>query len=601
MDNVIVIFVDSVFSDCIGKGRTKVSSTPFVDSLMNNSIFMPNVFSFGPYTNAATKGLFCSAPTLDDYGYYFGINTVKDSHYKIFKDNGYETYSFYYPYYIISNETIKSIDHTVYSGGFVYSAIWRGQFEYYKKIKEHRELTKDEIKLLDKFVCLLFDCWETYYKKIIEEPESRILIDYLIDLNKIEKSLKKLEEEQRKFDLDHNKYIAGILEEEMSHPLADVDCIEREKYADNDFLRKVYSSNRDRFRKIQKVNKWSNILNNRVSGRYVLSSIKSFFETGNKDHLRYFYNIYCCLNAPNKMIKDSLNGVWQEMPSARTQIRKGIEILKKRELTNKPFYMLFHVLDAHERISYFSYDSNDLTLVSEEIKDAEEFASKNKKHFKGNIVYQLSLHYIDACISELFHYLSESGLDKNTTVMIVADHGSSYTYFPIRKNVVNNYHRENYNIPALIWNRNLPKNILNGYYMSSDLYKTLYATCGMKSDYRHIKGIDAMEYPNGRDYVISEYMGPGCPDMLTKEVWLSIRNKEYLLAFKCHLNEQMSISKLVEAYDLKNDPLEMRNIASFINLKDTTVSAMYNIIKERFDEICANRDSFINTIDEIII
>lgn len=94
MNNVITILVDSVFSECISSRKTKASSTPFIDTLLKDSIYTPNMYSFGPYTNAATKGLYCSVPTLEDYGYYFGINASEYNPYRLFKENGYETYGF---------------------------------------------------------------------------------------------------------------------------------------------------------------------------------------------------------------------------------------------------------------------------------------------------------------------------------------------------------------------------------------------------------------------------------------------------------------------------------------------------------------------------
>ena len=81
--------------ECIGKGKTKESSTPFLDSLLDNSIYAPNVYSYGPYTDAATKGLWCSMPTLSDYGYYFSINGSNINPYKKFQVVLFHPYPFY--------------------------------------------------------------------------------------------------------------------------------------------------------------------------------------------------------------------------------------------------------------------------------------------------------------------------------------------------------------------------------------------------------------------------------------------------------------------------------------------------------------------------
>ena len=109
-DNVIVILLDSVYSQCLGTGRTERSSTPFIDRLITEGLYTPNMYSMGPYTDAATKALFCSEPTMNGFGYYFGINASKN-HFEVFHDNGYEIFGFYYPYYHVGRKTSKIIDH----------------------------------------------------------------------------------------------------------------------------------------------------------------------------------------------------------------------------------------------------------------------------------------------------------------------------------------------------------------------------------------------------------------------------------------------------------------------------------------------------------
>lgn len=443
INNVIVILVDSVFSECIGTGRTEKSSTPFLDSLKENSIFLPNVFSFGPYTNAATKGLFCSEPTLEEYGYYFGINASLNNNYKVFKDSGYETFSFYYPYYLVSSNTENSIDHSVFTAGFVYSAIWRGQLEYYSVEKKKRNLELTEYTLLIKFIRMMFECWENYYNTLLREDESRLLLGRYLSIEKIKGANDLLKREKESFLDNQERYIDSLLEQGISHQLDRIDCIDRELFADKSFLKDIFARNKNALRKIQRINFMKNIKNNRLSFRYSVKALCNCIHYIDKKELRYYYNCYCSLMAPEKMTKDAFNGVWQEMPSARTQLLCGIELLKKYR-SETPFYMQFHVLDPHERISYFSYDTNNSDLVSKEIHDALHLAERCGVKFKGSILYQLSLRYIDSCIKELFDYLKNSPFYSNTIVMVVSDHGSSYTYNPIRMSVVNNFHKENY-------------------------------------------------------------------------------------------------------------------------------------------------------------
>ena len=52
----------------------------------------------------------------------------------------------------------------------------------------------------------------------------------------------------------------------------------------------------------------------------------------------------------------------------------------------------------------------------------------------------------------------------------------------------------------------------------------------------------------GREYVITEYMGPGCPDMLSRELWMAINNKRYLVAVKATIDSVITYDSIVEIY-----------------------------------------------------
>ena len=114
-NNVIFFFVDSVTWNYVGKNRAYVSPTPFLDSLRSESLVTTKLYSYAPYTDAATRSLFTGRNCLDDYGYFFRTNTSPINHYKAFHDLGYETYDFNYPFYIIGDKQNENIDHRCYN------------------------------------------------------------------------------------------------------------------------------------------------------------------------------------------------------------------------------------------------------------------------------------------------------------------------------------------------------------------------------------------------------------------------------------------------------------------------------------------------------
>ena len=71
-NNVICILVDSVIADYFGKTRCFESPTPFIDSLRSEGLVANNMYSHGPYTDAATKSLYTGRNCLDDFAFISG-------------------------------------------------------------------------------------------------------------------------------------------------------------------------------------------------------------------------------------------------------------------------------------------------------------------------------------------------------------------------------------------------------------------------------------------------------------------------------------------------------------------------------------------------
>jgi len=504
MKNAITLLIDSVYSETLGTKKTEISSTPFIDTLLEKSVFAPNIYSYGPYTDAASKGLYCANRTLDDYGYFFGLVSSDYNHFKLFKENGYETYGVYYPYYLLPSKIEKDIDHSLYTSGFKYTSVWGGKFEYYAKQKKNRELTQQEYNLLIECMRMVFDCWSIFYRNLENKEGSADIVKgtYNPKINSTDKQ--GLDSEIEKFNADPIGYMNCVLDMGMQHPLAKINGYDYGCDRDFDFVREIYIKNAAFFKKLSRVNVCKNLFNNPISIKKSFESICNFVKTKDSAELRYFGNYGMLLSHTELMKKRSLSSKWQDLASLNKQIEVLLQNLDKKE-SDTPFYASLHALEPHHNISFFSFDSFNQELIKEELDYIAPLIDGCGKKFRGNLLYQLSLRYVDFCIKKLFSELENRGLLEDTVIMLVSDHGTSYTFDPVRTRVVNTFHKENYNIPMLIWDNDLPKEMAGEYdgtFCSDDIYPTLCDVLGLKAPKQFV-GSSIIKNPNGREYVIT--------------------------------------------------------------------------------------------------
>jgi len=592
MNNVITILVDSVFSDCIGVGRTKESSTPFIDSLIGSSLFCKNIYSYGPYTDAATKGLFCGNKSLDDYGYFFGLNSSEYNHYRIFKEEGYETIGLYYPYYLISSKVEQYIDHSIYISGFRYSPIWEGKLRYYSDKLKRNNINKLDYEVLEKFVDMLFDCWMLFYENV-RNKESSIIIERIKNPNVDGKGL--LYKEYKKYVREKKEYIDSMLILGMKHPLAKVNDYEYEKILIKEFVKSVFARNKAFCKKLEEKELLANIKNNRLDLGYILDYKNRGGAGTDKGVIKFFESFGMSLFG-NKFIRYNAGSAMRQMEaSMMNQIQALFSCIDQRNVS-KPFYASMHTEEPHNRLMYFTYDIPETRLVDEELEYMMPLIENLGIGFKGNIIYQLSLRYVDLCLKRLFDGLKKRGLLENTTIMIMADHGSSYTYFPLRNKMINNFYLENYKTPLLIWKREDAgwKKKYQGMFQAEDVFATLFDienidVCGK------MNGLSIPKNESGRAYIITEYMGPGCPVMTDRDVWMSITDNKYQVAVKCKLGKRLELSDIVEIYDLEKDPDQLYNK---VNEKDNIleIRKLMILLGERYSEISSSARKYIKNI-----
>lgn len=592
-NNAIFFFVDSVTWNSIGTNQAKVSPTPFLDSLKAESITTTKLYSHGPYTDAATHSLFTGRDCLDDFGYFFKLNTAPIHHYKAFHDAGYETYDFNYPYYIIGKDVAKYIDHSIYTTGFIYGSEWGGIFSYYHDIIINRPLDEDEYLLLKARIDVMFESWRRYLEEAINKPEAMMIHKEILKIYDAKAALRILNDEEAKFNANPNEYMDDFIKQGQDHVLVNLDDSGIETYIDYDFIDNYIEKKYGKFLdKIARNNFRANVWRNIPSLKRVFFGLKKYLKTRNSDNLLFLQNYLGSLTTVQLMRKRWKKKGWQNQHTAHTIYESGLKLLDERK-SDKPFYFFFDVEEPHNNIAFFSYDTQDKAVIDDEMSVLQDYVKQLGTDFKGSLIYLLSLRYSDYKIQKFCEELKKRDLWDKTTILVVADHGSSYTFHPLHNRRVNNFDDECYHIPMLIHGPGVEGKEITTYQYSKDILPTFMDVLGLEPC-KEFKGRSMLREEEPRKYVIGEYMGPGCPDMIKRKIWFSARDESFLVAYKVGVFEDFEEGELAEVYDLTKDPEGFYNINDKIDRNK--IDYLLQPLKQRQMEIREDTTRFINKL-----
>ena len=590
MNNIVFIIVDSLSYDRMYLREKNEILIPFLSENMNKFISATNLYSQGPYTEAGTKGLLCCCDTLDNGGYFLRYDSQEKFITDIFKDAGYETYNINPPTYLLSKRTLDNIDHVLYTSGFDCRFLWSQRFEFYYDKWKSGNFNQDDYDYLGRFVQLVFETAEDFFDERNVAEKYDIIKD-IVDEKTIIKNRDILRKEQRKYYDNKNKYIDSIFEMKMEHPIFAVKNIDLPRMIKTEQVSKVLNEHRNFTTIFKRIQFWGNLKNNHCTRGLLRRTAANVFKEGG-------FNKKSCGEIINR-IRNLVSGrelnvyrtglyytgdPYKLAPSAKTQFEYAASIIENSDKDNK--FVFLHPEEPHYFNTFLSYDVADESTLTEELDYAEEYVRQIGKDYKGSLFYDLSVRYIDKQIENLYKRLEKSGKLDNTLVVITADHGSSYFFDPIRKVLVNNMHSENYHVPLFMFGNGVKGQVFQQMCMSKDIIPTVADLTGIKlmGDFKGHSLLDKSYSDN--DSVMIEFMGPGCPDIRLKPVWLSARSLEYAVSYIGYLKNPFNEDDITEIYDLNADPLEKDNIRSSRNEK---INILIDKIQHRFEELSATK------------
>ena len=290
-----------------------------------------------------------------------------------------------------------------------------------------------------------------------------------------------------------------------------------------------------------------------------LASMKSWFLKG--------YEFY---------INPSVSKKYFQMIKAEDVTRRAFEWLEK--YYNEKFYLFIHYWDPHtpyippENLIKLFYPEGK-NPFSEEDKRMEEFyktphgkswsetwLKKDGKLIRDpeyvEALYDAEIRYLDGWLEKFFNFLEDKGILEKSIIVIFSDHGE-VMYHHVGFFDHHGLYEETIHCPLMIYVPGVKGKRVHFLVKHVDIAPTILDLLDIKVD-------EKMEGKSLKRYIEGSLSEPIYDELITQECtyqakW-AIRTDEYKLILSRRKYDIHGLPP-VELYDLKNDPMEQKNIA----------------------------------------
>lgn len=579
--NVFCLIVDAL---SFPYATDKFNAMPFFRSLQTQGRNCVNMYSQGPYTEAALTPFYTGRDNMDFGGNLFRGQQANKTVFESFDENGYEVLNYTQPL-IYPKSMHRGINNERYGVCYFFSAVWDYRLSYYAELYKEKKLTTKDWDSVVELVEANLTFWIEYLRICRDnEFQADFINKYSNREFDFDKVILQVNEQLKTFSENKAEFIKHIFLEGNKHEIFQIEnyfmtqkSLNAEMY---DTIKKEYGS---LFRKIEKFNSKHN-----KSAKYspkalmkiCLNLLRGRRSKAIDDAKEFYYHkkIRATEKEIRNMFKTKSN--YKPEPTMLKYFEHFCDWEKGRD-TTKPFYCMMHVSDLHTPEVFFSIDSDNVDEVRKEFSVINEFLDSLPCDFDGNVMYWLSMRYVDMCMEKVFEEFRERDMWNDTLFVITADHGSSFGFRPIRTSLVNNEHDENYHIPCLFFGQGVESKYDDRFFTTKDICKTILEFCGITDETFSGHSVFDMNYKS--DYAITEYLGAGCPDIARRPIVFIIRNKKYAVCMKQKISEEFSVENIYRVYDRQNDPSENTNIKDTVKIDE--IKCLIDQLERRFLQI----------------
>lgn len=598
--NVMFLVIDACNADYLGPKDYKPTCSPFLDSLSKCSHTFSNVFSSGPYTEAAMMELMAGYRVLDHNSFIENLQFAPKTVLETFQDHGYETYSIIgcFSDYI---SFFRGLDHPAINAAPSYRNLYYGRIRFYRELYLNHALPEEKYQIMKDLMKHYFEGYEWFLNDYLNHGyATKFIVRPDLSEEDTQAKLNGILEEQRSFESDPDTYLDGMLKDGEEHRLFALEFggnwVESEKMRNliNEMIDR-YADTIDRMRRLQ-------IRGNR---KYIGGMVPNAFrQAGTALKMTGKLMAAHTMNMPrfkdavgmpvlelsiytdyvlNNVLKKDIN--YRKIktgPCAKDMYDHFLDWYDTKYTHEKPFYAYIHIDDIHMNPVPFSF-TEDRELLNREFAYMKQYVDSLDDRYHGNIMYDVGIHHVDEKIRLFTEELKKRGILENTVLIVTADHGYYYSYNHFRKDSIGNLYRENFHIP-LIWHE--PGQTVptadSAFHAERDIPYTLIESLGMKPDESwQGKNLFTAE---GRPCILSEYPGRGSPDMDLKQLYFGCYDDSWKIVVKAYLKEELNEQNITEIYDVRKDLFEGKNLKNGSYDRDH-VQKLFEVVKKRFREL----------------
>lgn len=575
--NVLLFIIDSLNNTRIRQYGEELM--PYFSSLKREYCYCDSMYSQAPYTEAALMNLYCGQDVLQNNGYMFRFRDADSTIFEQMRKKGYTTFFNSYQPQCYPSSLRRGVDTIYYNVGFDIGAFWSYRLSHYSELLKKNELTETDYQTIKVLLRDNFDEWLLFLNAIQNKDSSVEMIygnagDYKVD------EVKKLVlTEQEFFNVDEVAYIDEVLTDGLEHrlfkiaPYSQITKIKNRSFAEQNSIKL-----KPLYRAIRKKNLWRNISSvPSLLGTTMWSFFKFLHHPSSKkkDFLKAaYYSINHLVDFDLSERGDKNYDWFKNAPSARTHLDHFFKWADEYQ-SDKPFFACVHVDDVHNPEVFLTYDAEDESILNEEVALVKHALNNLPKGSKGSVTHDLSLVYIDNIIKYLVETMKQKSYGEDTSIVICADHGFSFSGDPIRDSFVTNLYLENYNMPFLVIDSQLNNIEIKGLRQSKDIPSFIESLAN--------DSIDAINKLPEYSACTIEYCGGGCPDLSRRQLKLAAFNNDLFVGALCELNKELTSDKITEVYDLESDPKQQKNLVGKIN--KPLLNELISVIERRRSEI----------------